>query len=117
MLASVCLLGLFVSLLAVPPFFGPYSMRFDAPSVISAAEAAYPLNSISSGTVVLEVTLESSGAISDVRVVRGIPSLTEAAERSIRQWKFRPAQLNGESVRSKIAVAFSFVPPGVGPRA
>jgi TonB family protein len=76
----------------------------------------YPLNSVASGTVVLEVSLDGAGKITDIRVVRGIASLTEPAEDSVRQWTFQPAKLNGKPVRSKIARAFSFVPPNVGPR-
>jgi protein TonB len=114
-LTCICLLGLLAGVVSVqgqekePP-------RFDPPAVISAVEAVYPLQSVASGTVILEVGLDENGNITDIRVVRGIASLTESAERSIRQWKFRPAQLDGTPVRSKMAVAFSFVPPDRGPR-
>jgi TonB family protein len=84
--------------------------------VISAVEAVYPLQSVATGTVVLEVSLDEVGKITDVRVVRGIASLTEPAEPSVRQWKFQPAEFDGEPASSKIVVAFSFVPPNVGPR-
>lgn len=90
--------------------------RFDPPTVTEVAEAVYPLQSVVSGTVVLEVSLDDKGKIADVRVVRGIPALTEPAERSLRQWKFQPAKLDGKPVASKVPVAFSFVPPNVGPR-
>jgi periplasmic protein TonB len=93
---------------ALPPF--------DPPTVTKVAEAVYPLQSVVSGTVVLEVSLDDTGKIADVRVVRGIPVLTEPAERSVRQWKFQPAKLDGKAVASKVPVAFSFVPPNVGPR-
>ena len=115
-LMCTCFLGLLVGLGAVQEKKRPESLRFDPPSVVSAVEAIYPLTSVASGTVVLEVALDDTGTITGVRVVRGIPSLTESAERSIRQWKFQPAHLNGEPVYSKMAVAFSFVPPNVGPR-
>jgi TonB family protein len=65
---------------------------------------------------VLEVSLDDTGKIADVRVVRGIPALTQPAERSVQQWKFQPAKLEGKAVPSKVPVAFSFVPPNVGPR-
>ncbi len=94
----------------------PEAPRFDPPAVMSAAEAIYPLQSVASGTVVLEVSLDDTGKIIDVRVVRGIPSRTEPAERSVQKWKFQPALLNGKPVQSKMVVAFSFVPPNVGPR-
>lgn len=112
----VCLCGLFIGLQTVPEQKKPAPVQFDPPTVVSSAEAIYPLQSIASGTVVLEVSLDESGAITDVRVVHGIASLTGPAERSIRQWKFEPARLNGKPIPSKMAVAFSFVPPNVGPR-
>jgi TonB family protein len=90
--------------------------RFAPAEIVSSVDALYPLQSVVSGTVVLEVALDGTGKITDVRVVHGIPSLTESAERSIRQWKFRPARLNGQPVDSRVPVAFSFVPPNVGPR-
>lgn len=89
--------------------------EFEPSSIVRSAEAVYPLHSIAWGTVVLELSLDESGAITDIRVVHGIPSLTESAERSIKEWTFRPAQFEGRRVRSKVAVAFSFVPPNVGP--
>jgi TonB family protein len=115
-LTWIGILGLSVGLGTIQGKKKPQSPRFDPPAVISTVEAIYPLQSVASGTVVLEVTLDNAGKITDVRVVRGIPSLTESAERSIRQWKFRPAQLDGEPVHSKVTAAFSFVPPNVGPR-
>jgi TonB family protein len=90
--------------------------HFSPPSVVTATEAVYPLQSVVSGTVVLELSLDSAGKITDIRVVRGIASLTEPAERSVRQWTFHPANLDGKPVSSKVVVAFSFVPPNVGPR-
>ena len=115
-LISICFLATLAGLGAVQEKKKPESPRFDPPTVISAAEAIYPLTSVASGTVVLEVALDDAGTITSVRVVRGIPSLTESAKRSIRQWKFQPAHVNGNPVYSKMAVAFSFVPPNVGPR-
>src|SRR6476620_8711743 len=70
------------------------SPRYEPPAVILAADVAYPLQSVASGTVVLEVALDETGKISDVRVVRGIDSLTEPAERSVRQWKFQAAKID-----------------------
>ena len=87
--------------------------RFDPPTVTTATEAVYPLQSVASGTVVLEVTLDNGGKIAGVR---GIPSLTESAEQAVQGWKFQPARLNGKPVPSTVPVAFSFVPPNVGPR-
>lgn len=90
--------------------------HFIPPSMVTATEAVYSLQSVVSGSIVLEVSLDGDDKITDIRVVRGISSLTEPAEHSVREWIFQPANLHGKSVSSKIVVAFSFVPPNVGPR-
>jgi len=93
---------------------GP-SFRYEPASVVAVVDAVYPVQSVASDTVVLEVSLGEDGKIIDVRVVQGIASLTEPAEYSVQQWKFKGAKLDGKPVSSKITVAFSFVPPNVGP--
>jgi TonB family protein len=115
LLVFICFIGLVAGLGAAQEKKAE-SSPYDPPAVVSTVEAIYPLQSIASGTVVLEISLGDKGEITAVRVVRGIPSLTEPAESSIQQWKFRPAHLDGKPVQSKMAVAFSFVPPNVGPR-
>ena len=89
--------------------------RFEPAEVVSAVEAPYPPNSVAAGTVVFEVTIGASGAIEQIRRVREVPSLTEVAERSLKQWKFTPATLDGRPVRSKTSVAFTFTRPIVVP--
>ena len=46
------------------------SPRFDPPTVTAVVDVAYPLQSVASGTVVLEVSLDDAGKITDVRVDR-----------------------------------------------
>lgn len=111
-----CLLGFLVSAGFAQQGDKQGRRRFVPPSVVAATEAVYPLQSVASGTVVLEVSLDAAGKIADIRVVRGVASLTEPAEHSVRQWTFQPASLDGKTVPSKLVVAFSFVPPNVGPR-
>ena len=92
------------------------TLPYEPPALVSATEAVYPIRSVASGTVVLEAALDDGGAITSVRVVRGIPSLTEEAIRALRQWKFQAARLNNHATASKVPVAFVFVPPSFGPR-
>jgi TonB family protein len=115
-LIGIFLFGLLVAFGAVSSQRQQEAPRFVPPAVVSVVEAIYPLQSVAAGTVVLEISLDETGKVIDVRVVRGIPSLTEPAEQSVRQWKFQPAELDGKQVPSKVPVAFSFVPPTFGPR-
>ena len=90
--------------------------RYVPPSVLAATEAVYPIQIVASGTVVLEVTIDEVGKVVEVRIVRGIASLTEEASRAVLKWTFQPARFNGRPVPSRIPVAFSFVPPDFGRR-
>lgn len=116
LLAWICIIGFAAGMGAAQQGAKQAPPLYEPPDVVTAVEAVYPLQSVVSGTVVLEVALDDTGKITDIRVVRGIASLTEPAERSVRQWKFQPAKFDGKPVSSKIVVAFSFVPPNVGPR-
>ena len=48
--------------------------------------------------MILEVTVDEEGNVSDIRVLRGHPLLEEEAVRAVRQWKYSPTLLSGEPV-------------------
>jgi hypothetical protein len=70
---------------ALPQKTNQETLPYEPPTVVSATEAVYPIRSVASGTVILEAALDDGGAITSVRVVRGIPSLTEEAVRALHQ--------------------------------
>ncbi|HEV8384026.1 MAG TPA: energy transducer TonB [Candidatus Acidoferrales bacterium] len=112
-----CLLA-FLSLAAMAmaaPQYPGRAARFDAAEVVSTAELYFPPTSAAFGTVVLEVTVDASGAIENVKVIKDIKSLTPEAEKCVRRWSFRPARLGGRPVRSTVPVAFTFNNPYTGP--
>ena len=50
------------------------------------------------GKVVLVVTVDEEGNVTDIRVTSGHPLLDEAAVSAVKQWKYSPTLLNGEPV-------------------
>jgi TonB family protein len=60
------------------------------------------------GTVVLEATIAEDGTPQDLRVISGPSPLAEAATAAVRQWRYRPSQLNGKpvAVQKQIMVVF-----------
>lgn len=61
------------------------------------------------GTVVLMVTFNANGQITDVRVVRGQPfGLTEEAIQVAKQIRFQPAQENGVPVTVRAQLEYNF---------
>jgi protein TonB len=61
-----------------------------------------------SGTVILEAVIAEDGRVQDVRVLRSIPLLDDAAADAVRQWRFTPTLLNGRPVRVLMTVTVSF---------
>ena len=61
-----------------------------------------------SGTVVLQATISRSGAIENLRVVGGPALLEQAALDAVKQWRYRPYQLNGEPVEVETTVNVEF---------
>ncbi len=104
----MCLL-LFSSML--PAKGEKVSNDFKPPQVISTVEPSYPVNVVSGGTVVLNVTVGSDGGIEDVQVLQSAGGFTQQAMETVRKWKFRPAQFNGKQVTASIPVVFSFSQP------
>jgi protein TonB len=50
------------------------------------------------GVVILETIIGPDGRVADVRVLRSIPLLDQAAIDAVRQWEFEPVLLNGSPV-------------------
>jgi protein TonB len=62
-----------------------------------------------SGTVKLEATTDVYGRVKDVRVVRSIPLLDQAAVDAVRQWVYEPIVVNGRPLCLVFTVSVSFV--------
>jgi protein TonB len=51
------------------------------------------------GVVILQATIDRTGVVTDVRLVKGLGmGLDESAVSAVRQWRFRPATLGGRPV-------------------
>lgn len=94
-----------LKLAAVPPEPGK---RFEPIQIISATQALYPAQIVIPGTVILEVTVSSSGGIEAIKTLHGIQWLTEQSKEALKQWKFRPARLDGAPVASSMIACFTF---------
>jgi protein TonB len=85
------------------------------PEIASVVKPEYPpvarrMNI--SGTVVLSVLVGETGRVEDVRTVReagGKMGLTQAAQKAIRLWTFRPAVKNGVNVKTWMTIPIPFV--------
>ena len=86
------------------------------PRIIHTENAAYTQAALKAGIhgyVYLKVTIGEDGSMHDVSVLSGLGyGLDESAVKALQIWKFEPALQDGIPIRSAVAVAFSFSPPG-----
>lgn len=81
------------------------------PKKLRNVSPVYPLTAREArvqGIVILEATIAPSGQVSEVRVLRSIPLLDEAAVEAVRQWVYTPTLLNGVAVPVIMTVTVDF---------
>jgi TonB family protein len=61
-----------------------------------------------SAVVVLECTIDTTGQVTDARILRGHPLLDAAALTAVRQWRYTPTRLNGVAVPVLMTVTVRF---------
>ncbi len=93
-----------------PPYFE------QLPEAIAKVEPTYPeiaLEAGIDGEVTVKALVGRDGSVVDVRVVKSIPMLDAAAIRCARQWRFKPAIVDGKPVAVWVAIPLRFVLPPV----
>jgi protein TonB len=81
------------------------------PTKIQHAAPVYPPLAQSvrrEGVVILEAVINEEGEVRQLRVLRSVPLLDEAAMEAVRQWRFTPTLLNGQPVPIVMTVTVAF---------
>lgn len=60
------------------------------------------------GVVILETVIGATGSVEQVRVLRSVPLLDDAAVDAVRQWRYTPTLLNGVPVPVVMSVTVNF---------
>jgi len=60
------------------------------------------------GMVILEATIDESGAVRNVRVLRSHALLDQAAIDAVSKWKYTPTKLNGVAIPILLTVTVNF---------
>ena len=60
------------------------------------------------GTVMLESVLDTSGNVTQLRVIRSVPLLDQAALDAVRQWKYTPTVYGGRPVSVLMTITIRF---------
>jgi TonB family protein len=81
------------------------------PSKLKNVAARYPPEALAAkvqGVVILELLVDAQGTVRDLKVMRSVPMLDEAAMEAVRQWTFTPTLLNGNPVPVLLTVTVNF---------
>jgi TonB family protein len=60
------------------------------------------------GIVILEATIDATGKVTEVTVLRGVPLLDQAAIEAVRQWEYTPTLLDGKPVPVIMTITVNF---------
>lgn len=101
------------------PFFfpieddeGPEANNGPKPKLRQAVQPAYPVDlrdANVAGGAILEVIVDAEGKPASVKTLRAShPEFEKAAEESVKQWQFAPAEKDGKPVPSRVRLAMVF---------
>lgn len=82
-----------------------------AASMLNAVKPVYPVDLQQQGiqgTVKFEAVVSRQGTIGELKLIGGPPPLVQAALDAVRQWRYRPTQLNGEPVETVTTIDVNF---------
>jgi protein TonB len=98
---------------SVPIAEEPAAGSIEPPVVLERVEPSYPelaRRAGLEGVVELEISIDTTGRVTDVEVVRGLPlGLSEAAADAVRRWSFRPARTRAGPVASRRMIRMRFM--------
>jgi len=83
-----------------------------APELLHKVKPGYPevaRRARVTGTVILQAVIGESGDVEGITILRSRPLLDEAAVAAVRQWKYKPATLNGVPVKVYFTVTVEFI--------
>jgi periplasmic protein TonB len=100
----------------VPVARPPRVSRMMEGNLVHKVQPAYPPLARAAriqGSVVLRAIISRAGTIENLQVLSGHPLLVQAAIDAVRQWRYRPYNLNGEPVEVETQVTVNFILSGV----
>jgi protein TonB len=89
----------------------PVGGNIRPPTRVLYVQPVYPQIALAArkeGTVILQAVIDENGSVREVKVLRSIQLLDEAAVHAVSQWKFTPTLLNGTTVPVVMTVTVTF---------
>ncbi len=89
-----------------------------APQLMKKVDPVYPdlaRQARLGAFIILEATVDATGHVREVTVLRGAPLFDEAAQEAVRRWVYRPLLLNGVPTPFILTVTLKFSIQGAAP--
>ena len=89
---------------------------YHGPVLGHTGDIPYPMNSSTTGIVTLDISVDVTGSVQNVGIIRDLPPLTSAAQTAVQSWQYIPASVNGHAAAGilRVNVVFNpFNPSGV----
>jgi protein TonB len=86
-----------------------------AASIITQTRPLYPplaRQARIQGNVVLHAIIDKEGKVAQLEVISGHPLLVQAALDAVKQWRYKPTQLNGDPVEVDTTITVTFTMGG-----
>jgi TonB family protein len=96
---------------AKPTLALPISRGVSSGYLVHRVPPVYPPQALvtrTQGEVVLEAVISEDGTVEDLRAVKGPEILANAALRAVKQWRYKPYELNGKPVRIATNITVHF---------
>jgi TonB family protein len=113
-----------LGILAMVVLHGSATVDAQAQDVLSASDetpmptvanpAAYPPLAVGDGNVIVEVTIDGAGLLTDPQVKVSSPAFDAAAVAAARTFSFRAARRHGNAVTTHAYLVFAFRQPVIG---
>jgi periplasmic protein TonB len=82
-----------------------------APARVKNVAPVYPAKARENhiqGIVILDITVGVDGAVTEVKVLRAIQELNDAAIEAVKQWRYEPTKIDGVLVPIRMSVSINF---------
>ena len=98
----------------VPSAITPPVSRVVSAQLLSRVEPIYPdpaRRMRLAGKVIVKATISRTGTVTNVRWISGNDLFHDTTVTAVRQWRYKPATLNGQPVESDLDIVLQFNPP------
>jgi TonB family protein len=98
---------------SLPDLTRPVSLGVSGGKLLHRVSPAYPIEARvlrQGGTVVLAATVMEDGRVGSVRVIDGPQLFAQSAVEAVKQWRYKPFELDGKPVKNEIGITLQFNP-------